>query len=44
MGYINGKTDLDLILDGDASDDENELLSTTQVSIAAGARAPSHLF
>jgi len=31
MGYVNGKTDLDLILDGDASDDENELLSTTQV-------------
>ena len=31
MGYVDGKTDLDLILDGDASDDENELLSTTQV-------------
>ncbi|XP_065916733.1 rab5 GDP/GTP exchange factor-like isoform X2 [Dysidea avara] len=35
MGYVDGKTDLDLILDGDASDDENELLSTTQSCLDA---------
>ena len=33
MGYVDGKTDLDLILGGDASEDENELISSTQVQV-----------
>jgi len=33
MGYVDGKTDLDLILGGDASGDENELISSTQVQV-----------
>lgn len=32
MGYVDGKTDLDLILADDKSGEEEELLMTSQVS------------
>ena len=31
MGYVDGKTDLDLILDEDKTSEEEELLATSQV-------------
>ena len=31
MGYVDGKTDLDLILAEDKTDEEDELLQTSQV-------------